>query len=135
MKILVTRWAGLAGSAIAHELVNHGYEVLRADNVAPAEVSLTSGQAGASSFKFVETTDAAEVISAMQGCDPVIHMAAVPNPRMASEFEGFRVNMLPNRASTRRSSSAPPIPAHLRRPSVLCEMPTLPPWSRAILRA
>ena len=127
MKILVTRWAGLAGSAIAHELVNHGYEVLRADNVAPAEVSLTSGQAGASSFKFVETTDAAEVISAMQGCDPVIHMA--------SEFEGFRVNMLSNRASMTRSSSTPQLPAHLRRPSILCEMPTRPPWSRAILRA
>ena len=96
MKVLVTGGAGLAGSAIAHELVDHGYDVLRADHVAPAEAPLTRGQAGASSFKFVDTTDAAQVISAMQGCDAVIHMAAIPNPRMASEFEVFRVNMLSN---------------------------------------
>jgi len=50
----------------------------------------------------------------MHGCDPVIHMEAVPNPRMPSEFEGFRVNMLSNPEAARRSSSTstPQIPAH-----------------------
>jgi len=96
MKVLVTGGAGLAGTAIAEELVKHGYTVLRADHVPPVDDPLTRGEPGPSSFKFVDTTDAAQVISAMQGCDAVIHMAAIPNPRMASEFEVFRVNMLSN---------------------------------------
>lgn len=96
MKVLVTGGAGLAGTAIAEELVKHGYTVLRADHVAPADDPLTRGEPGPSSFKYVDTTDAAQVISAMQGSDAVIHMAAIPNPRMLSEFEVFRVNMFSN---------------------------------------
>jgi len=96
MKVLVTGGSGLAGSAIAEELVQHGYEVLKADHVAPADAPLTRGRAGTASFKFVDMTDAAQVISATGGCDAVIHMAAIPNPLMASEFEVFRVNMLSN---------------------------------------
>ena len=46
MKVLVTGGSGLAGSAIAEELVQHGYEVLKADHVAPADAPLTRGRAG-----------------------------------------------------------------------------------------
>ncbi len=96
MKVLVTGGAGLAGMAITKDLTANGYEVVRADRVAPSDAPLTRGQAGESTFKFVDTTDLGQVISAMQGCDAVIHMAAIPNPRMASEAEVFRVNMLSN---------------------------------------
>ena len=96
MKVLVTGGSGLAGMAIAEDLTGHGYEVVRADRTAPPDAPDTRGQAGASAVRFVDTTDPGQVISAMQGCDAVVHMAAIPNPRMASEFEVFRVNMLSN---------------------------------------
>jgi len=47
MKVLVTVRAGYAGSAIALELVQHGSEVLRVDNIAPQEGALKTGGAGA----------------------------------------------------------------------------------------
>lgn len=96
MKVLVTGGSGLAGMAIAEDLNGHGYEVVRADRIAPSDAPFTRGQAGASAFKFVDTTDPGQVMSAMGGCDAVVHMAAIPNPLMASEFEVFRVNMLSN---------------------------------------
>ncbi|MDP6822794.1 MAG: NAD(P)-dependent oxidoreductase [Dehalococcoidia bacterium] len=96
MKVLVTGGAGLAGTAIADDLVSHGYEVVRADRSAPPDAPDTRGKAGESAFKFVDTTDIGQVTSAMRGCDAVIHMAAITNPNIASEFEVFRVNMLSN---------------------------------------
>ena len=32
----------------------------------------------------------------MEGCDKVIHMAAIPNPLIASEWEVLRVNTMSN---------------------------------------
>jgi len=96
MKILLTGGSGLAGKAITDELVAHGYEMVRVDRVAPPDVPNTRGQAGSSTFKFVDTTDMAQVTSAMAGCDAVIHMAAITNPLIMSEFEVFKINMLSN---------------------------------------
>ena len=96
MKVLLTGGSGLAGTAIANDLTAHGHTVLRVDRVAPLDAPHTRGQTGASTFKFVDTTDLGQVISSMSGCDAVIHMAAIPNPKMAPESEVFRVNMLAN---------------------------------------
>ena len=41
-------------------------------------------------------TDFGQMVSAMKGCDAVIHMAAIPNPIMAPEHEVFSLNMTAN---------------------------------------
>lgn len=43
MKVLVTGGAGLAGTAIADDLVSHGHEVVRADRNAPPDAPHTRG--------------------------------------------------------------------------------------------
>ena len=47
-------------------------------------------------FKSVDVTDFGQVLSTMKGCQAVIHMAAIPNPRNVPEHEMFRINMMSN---------------------------------------
>jgi UDP-glucose 4-epimerase len=93
-KVLVTGAAGRAGGYIVKDLLDNGYEVVGIDKVSPAEArdARTPGYM----FKSVDVTDFGQVVSAMKGCEAVIHMAAITNPLVAPEQEVFRVNMMAN---------------------------------------
>lgn len=93
-KVFVTGCTGRAGQYIVKDLLEHGYDVVGVDANAPGGTNVTRSLDYI--FKTVDTTDYGQVLSAMKGCDAVIHMAAIPNPIMATEHEVFRVNMTSN---------------------------------------
>ena len=88
-KVLVTGGSGKMGQVIVRDLLANGYEVVSTDRKAP---SSTDG------FEFIaaDVTDPDEAMRVMEGCDKVIHMAAIPNPFIASEWEVLRVNTMSN---------------------------------------
>ena len=92
--VYVTGSTGRAAKYIVKDLLEHGYDVVGVDQNAPGGTNAIKAQGYA--FKIIDVTDFGQVISSMKGCDAVIHMAAIPNPRMAPEHEVFRVNMTGN---------------------------------------
>ena len=88
-KVLVTGGSGKMGQVIIQDLLANGYEVVSTDHKGPKS---TDG------FEFIaaDVTNADEALRVMEGCDKVIHMAAVPNPLIASEWEVLRVNTMSN---------------------------------------
>src|SRR5690349_8801779 len=76
MKVLVTGGSGRLGKATIAELIANGHEAINADQTPPAE-----GAKG-SPVRFIHTnlTDVGQVAGALQGCDAVIHLGAIPAP-------------------------------------------------------
>jgi nucleoside-diphosphate-sugar epimerase len=85
-QIVVTGGSGKAGRAVVRDLVDHGYDVVNADVVAPAE--------NVAPLLRVDFTDLGETIEAIRGADAVIHLAAIPAPRIRSVEKTFEINML-----------------------------------------
>jgi len=75
MRIAVTGSTGRIGREITARALAAGHEVVGIDRVAPAE-------APADTLRFVraDTDDYPALVAAMQGCDALIHMAAIPAP-------------------------------------------------------
>ena len=88
-KVLVTGGSGKMGQVIIQDLLANGYEVVSTDSKAPKS---TDGF----EFNAADVTNADEALRVMEGCDKVIHMAAIPNPLIASEWEVLRVNTMSN---------------------------------------
>ena len=88
-KVLVTGGSGKMGRHIIADLLANGYEVVSTDQKAPES---TDGF----TFLAADITDPDEALRVMDGCDQVVHMAAIPNPIMASEWEVLRVNTMSN---------------------------------------
>jgi len=85
-QIVVTGGSGKAGRAVVRDLVEHGYNVVNADVVAPAET--------VAPLLRVDFTDLGETIEALRGADAVVHLAAIPAPRIRSVEKTFQINML-----------------------------------------
>jgi nucleoside-diphosphate-sugar epimerase len=85
-QIVVTGGSGKAGRAVVRDLVEHGYDVVNADVVAPAET--------VAPLLRVDFTDLGETIEALRGADAVVHLAAIPAPRIRSVEKTFQINML-----------------------------------------
>jgi nucleoside-diphosphate-sugar epimerase len=73
-RVLVTGGTGRVGQAVVHDLLDHGYEVVSADQRRPATRP--------AEFRFIETDlgDVGQVAGALAGCEAVIHLGAIPNP-------------------------------------------------------
>jgi nucleoside-diphosphate-sugar epimerase len=81
MRILVTGGSGKLGQVVVRELLDHGHQVVSADQHAPATRP--------SDYRFIQTDlgDVGQVAGAMNGCDGVIHLGAIPAPYShADEF-------------------------------------------------
>lgn len=85
-KIVVTGGSGKAGRAVIKDLLDHQYDVLNIDQLAPRE--------RISRFLKVDLTDQGQVIEALQGADAVIHLGAIPAPGIQTEETTFRNNTL-----------------------------------------
>jgi nucleoside-diphosphate-sugar epimerase len=85
-QIVVTGGSGKAGRAVVRDLVEHGYDVVNADVVAPADT--------VAPLLRVDLTDLGETIEALRGADAVVHLAAIPAPRIRSVEKTFEINML-----------------------------------------
>lgn len=76
MKIALTGGTGRIGKAIASEALRQGHSVVSIDRVASPDV-----QDSENLRSIVADTDAYEkLVDAFEGCDAVIHMAAIPAP-------------------------------------------------------
>jgi len=77
MKIAVTGCSGSVGGVVVQEAISRGHTVIGIDKV----INKDSASLGAS-WLFVEAdlTDYAQVVTALRGCEAVIHLAGVPHP-------------------------------------------------------
>ena len=84
-KIVVTGGSGKAGRATIGDLVEHGYEVLNVD--------IARSQESAGRFLRVDLTDLGQTVEALRDADAVVHLAAIPAPRIQTDEVTFRTNM------------------------------------------
>src|SRR5277367_273048 len=90
-KIIVTGGSGKAGRACVDDLLEHGYDVLVVDRVVPNPKKCESILA--------DLTDYGQVIDALSGADgaeqkvhAVVHLAAIPAPRLHANAHTFQNN-------------------------------------------
>jgi nucleoside-diphosphate-sugar epimerase len=89
-KIVVTGGSGKAGRACVQDLLAHGYVVFNVDTAAPSKPICPSIVADLRDFG--ETMDA---LSASDGAfDAVVHLAAIPAPRLRPDAVTFAHNIL-----------------------------------------
>lgn len=76
MKIALTGGSGGIGRAITAQALAEGHSIVSIDRVAPAEPPASDN------FRFVlgEMSDYDKLVATFEGCDAVIHMAAIPSP-------------------------------------------------------
>lgn len=97
--IVVTGGSGKAGRAVVRELVDHGYQVLNVDAVAPPKRICPFLKVNLEDFgQAVDALKAAAGIIERQRpftmADAVIHLAAIPDQGSAPEAVTYRTNML-----------------------------------------
>lgn len=76
MKIAVTGGTGRVGSAVIKLALSQGHEVVSIDRVTPAEGALPPEV----KFVLADITDYEAFRNAMDGCEALVHMAAIPSP-------------------------------------------------------
>lgn len=86
MRIAVTGSTGWVGSFVTKDLLAHGHEVIGID-IRPTESGVTE-------FRQADLLDISSLEKALEGCDAVVHLAAVPDPGIVSPEELFKVNVL-----------------------------------------
>ncbi|MBU6334191.1 MAG: NAD(P)-dependent oxidoreductase [Chloroflexi bacterium] len=85
MRIAVTGGSGHIGQAIVAALVAAGHDVLVGDRV-PA-------QPPGARFRLIDLESFGEAVDVLDGCDAVVHAAAVPRPGGVPDHVLFRSNM------------------------------------------
>ncbi len=78
MKVAVTGGAGAIGTYVCDELARAGHDVLCLDVIAPK---------GAIAFRQVDLTELQATCRAIEGCDQVVHLAAIPDPYCGDPLE------------------------------------------------
>ena len=84
MKIAVTGGTGKAGRACVRELSEHGHAVTIVDRVRPTE--------GTTPFLLTDLTDFGQAVDAFSEAEAIVHLAAIPAPRIHTNAETFRNN-------------------------------------------
>jgi nucleoside-diphosphate-sugar epimerase len=87
MRVLVTGGTGSVGHATVERLVQHGWEVRVIGRRAGFEIP-------GAEYQVCDITNYDAVREQMRGFDTVVHLAAVPNPRVVPGPEVFRINTL-----------------------------------------
>jgi nucleoside-diphosphate-sugar epimerase len=84
-KIVVTGGSGRLGQQVIRELLEHGYDVLSLDRVAPA-INLCPSW-------IADLTRAGDIYQALDGADGVVHLGAYQAPGLAPDSEIFSNNV------------------------------------------
>ena len=87
MRVLITGGTGAVGKATVARFVSHGWEVRVIGRRAGMD---TPG----AEYQVCDITNYNDVREQMRGFDAVVHLAAVPNPRIAPGPEIFHINTL-----------------------------------------
>jgi nucleoside-diphosphate-sugar epimerase len=86
MKVAVTGGNGHIGRAIVEELLSHGAQVVVGDRQLAAGLPAPA--------QLVDLEDLGQVVSLLDGCDAVVHAAAIPRPGGCPDHVLFRTNMM-----------------------------------------
>ncbi len=78
MKVAVTGGNGRFGRVVIAHLIRSGYDVLNIDRAVPEEMPTDLPNAPA--FVGLDLADLSALTQALEGCDAVIHLAAIPSP-------------------------------------------------------
>ncbi|MCS6848305.1 MAG: NAD(P)-dependent oxidoreductase [Anaerolineae bacterium] len=83
MKVAVTGGNGRFGRVVIAHLIRSGYDVVNIDRTPPEGASANRPNAGA--FISLDLADLPALTRALEGCDAVIHLAAIPSPMHVPE--------------------------------------------------
>ena len=83
---MVTGGSGKAGRPVVRRLVEAGYRVLNVD--------LTPSRENVARFLRADLTNFGQAVDALKEADAVVHLAAVPAPRMHTDEVTFRTNVM-----------------------------------------
>jgi nucleoside-diphosphate-sugar epimerase len=86
MKVIVTGGSGKAGRAAVQELLDHGHDLTVVDRVPPRDRRTP--------LLLADLTDFGQAIDAFAGADAIVHLAAIPAPRIHTNAETFRNNAI-----------------------------------------
>jgi nucleoside-diphosphate-sugar epimerase len=92
VRVLVTGGSGHIGRVVVADLLDHGYDVVSVDRVAPSPEQRKSQQGV--HFREGDTTNVGHMAGAMSGCDAVIHLGAIPSPYRHPDEVVFSNNVL-----------------------------------------
>lgn len=95
MRIAVTGGSGKAGRAIVRDLHEHGHDVRNIDLVPSPESSSPSSPVP---LLVADVTDFGQTLEALDGCEAVVHLAAIPSPVHATPDVVFRTNAVSTHA-------------------------------------
>lgn len=85
MRVLITGGTGAVGKATVERLVNNGWEVRVIGRRPGFELP-------GAEYQVCDITNFADVRGQMRGFDTVVHLAAVPNPRVSPGPDVFHIN-------------------------------------------
>ena len=93
MKVLVTGGVGLVGKAVVERLLGSGYQVRIIDRMPEAELQ-TEARAllEHAEYAICDINDIDALRVQLQGCQQVVHLAALASPVVGTPEEVFRVN-------------------------------------------
>jgi nucleoside-diphosphate-sugar epimerase len=86
MKVAVTGGNGHIGRAIVDELAEQGHQVVIGDRHLATDLPAPA--------RLVDLEDLGQVVSLLDGCDAVVHAAAIPRPGGCPDQVLFRINMM-----------------------------------------
>jgi UDP-glucose 4-epimerase len=89
LRILITGAAGKIGSRVVLELAKHGHTV-RATDRRPVSADVRA----AAEVLYADLTDPLAMLNAVQGCEAVAHIGAIPNPHSLPPDEVLRLNVI-----------------------------------------
>lgn len=91
-RICVTGASGLAGRAVVHDLLDHGYEVLATDVVPPSPHLPARWSRTDLVYTQADLTDYGDTFEVISGVDAVVHLAAIPAPTIFTAARTLNVN-------------------------------------------
>lgn len=91
-KVLLTGVSGFVGKAVLRELLSHGYAVRGLDKT-PLK-SGTPPPDAAFEMVYTDMTDRLALLAACDGCDAVIHLAAIPHPHVSNPEDILHTNVV-----------------------------------------
>ena len=96
-RILLTGISGFVGTAVAHDLLAHGYKVRGLDQ-SPLNDDTLKARAketpGDLEMVYASMTDRLALLTAADGCDAIIHLAAVPHPHVSNPEDILHTNVV-----------------------------------------
>ncbi len=99
MRVAVTGAGGRIGTKVVALLVERGHSVVAIDNNVPDGVAGTDARGSSASapgprWLTADVTDYRALLAAFEGCDALVHLAAIPGPGRAAEWAVHNNNVV-----------------------------------------